>query len=68
MNRLSQISSIEAFLISNEMTLLINQVSEELRIFYLVIIKYYAEKHSIKISVDDNYETILKIYKLQNTL
>jgi len=59
MNRGSQISSIKAFLISNEMTLLINQVSEELRIFYLVIIKYYAEKHSIKISVDDNYETIV---------
>ena len=78
MNRGSQILLIEKFLISNEETLLINQVSEELGIFYLSIIKYYADKHGIKINVDDNYENMgseddlfgqreIKIYFITNT-
>ena len=58
MNKRSQILLIENFLISNEETLLINQVSDELGIFYLSIIKYYADKQGIKIKVDDNNETI----------
>jgi hypothetical protein len=56
MNKESQISSIKKFLVSNEKTLLINQVSNELGIFYLSIIKYYADKQSIKIDVDENNE------------
>ena len=58
MNKASQILLIEKFLISNDETLLINQVSDELGIFYLSIIKYYADKKGIKIIVDDNNETI----------
>ena len=58
MNKASQILLIEKFLISNDETLLINQVSDELCIFYLSIIKYYADKKGIKIIVDDNNETI----------
>ena len=57
MNKAAQILLIEKFLISNEETLLINQVSDELGIFYLSIIKYYADKQGIKINVDDNNET-----------
>ena len=78
MNKGSQLLFIEKFLISNEETLLINQVSEELGIFYLSIIKYYADTQGIKIKVDDNYETIgseddlfsqreIKIYFIINT-
>ena len=59
MNKGSQILLIEKFLISNEETLLINQVNDELGIFYFNIIKYYADKQGIKISVDDNNETIV---------
>ena len=58
MNKVSQISLIEKFLISDEETLLINQVNDELGIFYLGIIKYYADKQGIRINVDDNIETV----------
>ena len=57
MSKEAQILLIEKFLISNEETLLINQVSDELGVFYLSIIKYYADKQGIKINVDDNNET-----------
>jgi hypothetical protein len=78
LNKEPQILLIEKFLISNEDTLLINQVNSELEIFYLSIIKYYADKKSIKINVDDNYETMggeddlfgqkeIKIYSITNT-
>ena len=56
MNKGSQISLIKKFLISNEETLLINQVSDELGIFYLSIIKYYSDKQGIKINIDENNE------------
>ena len=56
--KVSQILLIKKFLISNDETLLINQVNDELGIFYLSIIKYYADKQGIKIIVDDNNETI----------
>ena len=78
MNKGSQILMIEKFLISSEETLLINQVSDELSIFYLSIIKYYADKQGIKINIDDNYEAMgseddlfgqkeIKIYSITNT-
>ena len=78
MNKGSQILIIEKFLISSEETLLINQVSDELSILYLSIIKYYADKQGIKINIDDNYEAMgseddlfgqkeIKIYSITNT-
>ena len=78
MSKRSQISSIKEFLVSNEETLLINQVSDELGIFYLSIIKYYSEKQGIKINVDENNEFMateddlfgqkeIKIFVITNT-
>ena len=78
MDKGTQILLIKEFLISNEEVLLINQVSDELEIFYLSIIKYYADKQGIKINVDDNNETIraeddlfgqkeIIIYRITNT-
>ena len=78
MNKRSQILLIEKFLVSNEVTLLINPVSDELGIFYLSIIKYYADKQGIKINADNNNETVsaeddlfgqkeIKIYNITNT-
>jgi len=78
MNKVSQILLIKKFLISNEETLLINQVSDELGIFYLSIIKYFADKQGTKINVGDNNEDIgaeddlfgqkeIKIYSITNT-
>ena len=78
MNRGSQILLIKKFLISNEETLLINQVNDDFAIFYLSVIKYYADKQGTKINVDDNNGTIgaeddlfgqkeIKIYSITNT-
>ena len=78
MNKASQILLIEKFLISNDETLLINQVSDELGIFYLSIIKYYADKQSIKINLANDNETMgveddlfgqkeIKIFIITNT-
>ena len=77
-NKNSQILLIKEFLTSNDETLLINQVNDELGIFYLSIIKYYADKRGIKINADDNYETVaaeedlfgqkeIKIFHITNT-
>ena len=78
MSKVSQLSLIEKFLISNEETIIINQVNEELGIFYLSIIKYYADKQDIKINIDVNCETMgaaddlfgqkeIKIFMITNT-
>ena len=77
MNKGSQILLIEKFLTSNDETLLINQVSDELSIFYLRIIKYCADIQGTKINFDDNNETVgieddlfgqqeIKIYSITN--
>ncbi len=58
MNNGHQILLIDKFLTSNEETFLINQVSDELGIFYLSIIKYYADKKGIKINFEHNNEII----------
>ena len=58
MTKGSQILLIKKFLISNDVTLLINQVNDDLGIFYLGIIKYYADKQGIKINIYDNTETV----------
>ena len=54
----SQILLIKEFLISNDETLLINQVNDDLGIFYLGIIKYYADKQGTRININDNNETV----------
>jgi len=79
MNKRSQILLIKEFLTSNDdKTLLINQVNDELGIFYHSIIKYYSDERGIKINIDDNNETIgmednlfgqkeIKIFFITNT-
>ena len=78
MNKENQILLIEKFLISNEDTIIINQVNDELRVFYVNIIKYFADKKGIHIKVDHDSETIetvddlfglkeVKIFNITNT-
>ena len=79
MNKRSQILLIKEFLTSNDdKTLLINQVNDELGIFYHSIIKYYSDERGININIDDNNETIgmednlfgqkeIKIFFITNT-
>ena len=64
MNKENQISIIENFLISNEENLLINQVNDELGIFYLNVIKFYADKQGIKINSEENNDPVESINDL----
>ena len=54
MNKENQITLIEKFITSTEENLIINQVNDELGIFYLGLIKYYTDKQSININIEDN--------------
>ena len=50
MNKKNQISILKDFIESNEDNILINQVNDEIGIFYLEILKHYAKNQGIKIS------------------
>jgi hypothetical protein len=52
MNKKNQISIIKEFINSNEETLLINQVNDDISMFYMGVLKYYANDHGVKISND----------------
>jgi hypothetical protein len=78
MNQKNQILLIEKFLASNEQSIIINQVNDELGIFYFHVIKYFADKISIKIKINDNNQTTettddlfgqqeIKLYYITNT-
>ena len=58
MNNKNQILLFERFFQSKEETILINEVNEELGVFYLNLIKYYANKEGVKISINDSNETM----------
>ena len=78
MNNHNQILIIKKFLVSNEEVLIINPINDEVGLFYYGIIKYYADNHRIKISIDDNNEISgaeddlfglqeIKIFNITNT-
>ena len=54
----SQLLLIENFIISEEETIIINQVSDEIGSFYLGVIKHYADRKNIKINFHNDNETI----------
>ena len=58
MNNKNQLLLIEKFFLSKEETILINQVNEELGVFYLSLIKYYSDKKGAKIVIDDSNESM----------
>ena len=53
MNKENQILLIKKFLLSNEETIIINQVNDDIGIFYLILIKYYADKQNITINSNE---------------
>ena len=59
MNKRNQISSIKEFISSNENNILINQVNDEIAIFYLEIIKHYANNLGVKIISNAQFEDAL---------
>ena len=52
MNKLSQISLIKEFIRSNENTILINQINENITILYLYFISYFADEQGVKINTE----------------
>ena len=59
MNKKNQISLIKEFVRSNEENILLNQVSDEIAIFYLGIIKHYANNQGIKICDGNHIQATL---------
>ena len=59
MNNDNQISSIRKFISSNEKNVLFNQVNDEISIFYLGIIKHYANHQGIKINIAAHADVIV---------
>ena len=50
----NQINIIKKFINTNEKTILINQINESLSIFYLEIIKYFANQEQIKLNMSND--------------
>ena len=78
MSKINQILLIEKFFTSNEENLIINQVNEEFGLFYLTVVKYFADKTTINLIFDKNEESIgieddlfgqkkIKIFNLNNS-
>ena len=58
-NKKNQISLIKEFINSNEGNILVNQVNDEVAIFYLIVIKHFANDQGIKISNNYQGEVVL---------
>ena len=56
MNKKNQISLIEDFMNSSDQNILINQVNDDIAMFYLTVIEYYSKKNNIKIDIAANTE------------
>ena len=59
MKNKNQISLIKNFINSNEDNILINQVNDEIAIFYLGIIKHYADHQGIKVIIDTHTDALV---------
>jgi hypothetical protein len=59
MNKEKQISLIKDFITSNEETLLINQVNDNIAIFYQGLVRYYVNNQGVKINIDSHADTIV---------
>ena len=51
-NKVSQISLIKEFIRSNEDTIIINQINENIKILYLYFIKYFADQQGVEININ----------------
>ena len=57
MNKEHQISLLKKFIKSDEDTIIINQVNENITILYLYFIRYFADQQGVKINININTET-----------
>ena len=56
MNKEKQINKLKLFFESKNKTLMINQVNEEIALFYIGIIKHYANENKVNITEENNFE------------
>ena len=59
MNKENQIYLLKKFIKSNEDTIVINLIDENITILYLYFIRYFADKQGVKINTNINTETKL---------
>ena len=57
MNRQHQIPLLKKFMKSNEDTMIINQVNENITILYFYFIRYFADQQGVKINTNINTES-----------
>jgi len=58
MNKKNQVLLLKEFIDSSEKNILINQVNDDISIFYLSLIKYFANNQSIRVNIDNDIDTI----------
>lgn len=73
-NKINQINLIDDFFKSSEINLIINNYNEEIIVFYLNLIKYFAYENKIKIKFDENNGPVdlfenrsISVYKTTST-
>jgi len=59
MNKKNQISLIKEFINSPDKNILINQVNDDIAMFYLTVIEYYSKKNETKVNITAPTEDIV---------
>ena len=59
MSKNNQVLSIKEFIISNENNILINRANDDISMFYLFVIKYFAGNEGLKININNDKDPIL---------
>ena len=59
MSKKNQVLSIKEFIISNENNILVNQVNDDVSMFYLFVIKYFANNEGLKININNDKEPVV---------
>ena len=59
MSKNNQVLSIKEFIISNENNILINRANDDISMFYLFVIKYFADNEGLKININNDKDPIV---------
>ena len=59
MNKKNQISLIKEFINSPDKNILINQVNDDIAMFYLTVIEYYSKRNETKVNITASTEDIV---------
>ena len=59
MSKNNQVLSIKEFINSNENNILINRANDDISMFYLFVIKYFADNEGLKININNDKDPIV---------